>query len=767
MGLGGAVAVGQRQQLVSPRAAVLGGAVMVLGGVLGLLADVARLGATPGSWVLLLDAGLAAALAVALVALPWPRFPGGVLVVPLLGGLVIGTLPMLVEPRPAGWLPLLPSWVWGGLVLTRRARLAAIPLLVGAVAIPGFAPGGSVPALEVVAATVIILCSGEGIALVAARAARARQRAERAEAWAAVLLTHAPGVVLVLDAGGIVREASAGVVRALRGMSPGTDLLAAVHPDDVGPVVAALRTAAHTVAVPVDVELRLAASDGGWRRLVATVSGVPADQAPGAAVILSAVDVTVERQARDSAVQLAATDPLTGLGNRSALWRAVDDALLVPREGTAPGGGLVFVDLDGFKLVNDALGHDVGDRLLRDVAERLGAVAARRGGTAARLSGDEFAVLDPGAGSGSLLGLGEDVLASLSGVEHADGHYLRVTASVGVAPLLVGRSVDDLLRRADLAMYRAKGAGGGRVQVYDGAVSGQGDGGDRAVADAELAVELADGLRRGEVCIHLQPWVRTDPGGGCRVVEVEAFARWHHPTRGLLRPAAFVPLAERAGLAPRLDATVLGLALEHASGWDAHGMAGVGVNVNVSCSSLAVPGWPEQVLAALTGRGLRPGRLCLDLADRTDDDDPLALAALHRLAAAGVRLALEDVDAGRATLARLRRLPVAVVRLDAGFTAHLDGRPDPLLEGLLALGRRLDVAVVAAGVETVVQRDVLLAAGCMVGQGRLWCPPVPPHSLAAAVAAIQDPAGDSGQVPGDGTVPRLASPRHPDVLVPR
>jgi diguanylate cyclase (GGDEF)-like protein len=699
---------------------------MVAAGALGLAADAVRLAGTSRQWLLVLTTGLAVALALALVALPWERWSRTALFGPLLGGIVVATLPFVAEPRPGGWLPLLPGLVWAGLVLPRGGCLAAAPAVALAVAAPDLTHGASVSLLEVVAATVILVGAGEGLALAADRAARARERAERAEARSGVLLTHAPGVVLVVDDDDVVTEASSGVAQLLCG--PGLPLLEAVHPEDEATAVGALAQA-RAGPRPAVAEVRLRRRDSSWMRLAVTLTGLP--DFPGeAGVIVSGVDVTAERDARDAALLRATTDPLTGLANRSALREAITSALPAGAAGPTGAGGLVFVDLDGFKLVNDSLGHDAGDRMLRHVADRLRRLQAP-GRTLARLSGDEFALLDrdvPVAGLGSL---GESVRQALQGAECVEGHDVQIRPSVGVTALVGALDADDLLRRADLAMYRAKGAGGDRVEVYE-ASSGRSD--LRPVAAAELAAELVDGLRSGELEVHLQPVVRLGDG---EVVGAEALVRWRHPSRGLLLPKEFVPLAERAGLAPSLDSAVLDLALAEAVRWRALGLPPLIVNVNVSDVQLDLPDWPDRVLAALEGRDVAPAQVCLGITPGAGRCGPRSAAALRRLAEAGVAIALDDVGGGPSSLLRLRHLPVHRLKLSSAFVAALDpSPPDALLEGLLALAARLGVDVLAVGVETPEQCVVLRAAGCSAAQGRLWSAPLPPDAFAARLQPL-------------------------------
>ena len=456
--------------LLSNRTATRAGAIATGAGALGLVAETVRAGTSSSDGrLLLVSTALAAVLVLALLALPWNRWHAGYLVVVLGPALIVGTLPMVALPRPGGWLALLPCWLWAGLILPRRVRLAATPALLLAIAVSVLAAGGPVPGLEILAALLIVAGSGEALSLVAARAVQARVRAEQAESRTAVLLTHAPGVVVVLDLDNTVREVSDGTERLLGPLRPPASLLDVVHPDDLQLAQQMLTEADQTPGVQAHAELRVRRIDGAWRRLASTVTAIGPEgmSGEGGVRILSAVDVTAERDARDRAVEQASTDALTGLASRTAIRAAIDEAHReLSRSDQQARGVLAFIDLDGFKLVNDRHGHGVGDRLLMRVGDRL-RVLASSGCSVGRLSGDEFAVLDSHRAASDQVAFGQQVLTALLGIEQLDGHDLQVSASVGVAALRVNGDTDELLRRADLAMYRAKAVGGGRTQVAD------------------------------------------------------------------------------------------------------------------------------------------------------------------------------------------------------------------------------------------------------------------------------------------------------------
>ena len=423
----------------------------------------------------------------------------------------------------------------------------------------------------------------------------------------------------------------------------------------------------------------------------------------------------------------ARTDPLTGLANRRRLREAADR--LLRRGGPA---SLLFLDLDGFKAVNDSRGHAFGDALLVEVAARLRA-CVRDGDLVVRLGGDEFAVLVPGDPVHA-----EDVARrvriDMAVPVQLTGRAVRVTASIGVARTsgTAGRrSGADLLRDADVAMYQAKAAGRNRVVVCD-------EGMAEAVLDrAALAEDLLAALAAGDqLAVHHQPVV-TLPAGV--TAGYEALVRWQHPVRGPVPPLDFVPLAEETGAVLALGRWVLRQATRDA----AAGLGGeVGpskVAVNVSSRQLADDGFVDDVCEALRDSGLPADRLVLEVTETSLVEDLDSVCErLQELRALGVRIAIDDFGTGWSSLSYLRRLPVDIVKVDRSFITDLGRTPaaTALVATIVELARGLSLDVVAEGVERTDQRDELARLGCAFAQGWLFGRPVPREPVRRAPASL-------------------------------
>jgi diguanylate cyclase (GGDEF)-like protein len=411
--------------------------------------------------------------------------------------------------------------------------------------------------------------------------------------------------------------------------------------------------------------------------------------------------------------RVALHDPLTGLPNRVLLLDRLAQALERSRR-RANRVAVLFLDLDRFKVVNDSLGHDVGDRLLIATAHRMTA-ALRPGDTATRFGGDEFVVVC------------EEIESAREAVEIADrlaavllepfdvgGREIFVTVSVGVA---ISSSEDDhpnsLIRDADAAMYLAKSRGRARVEVFD----------SRLRADAIERLDTENDLRRaidrGELCVFYQPVIDITSGtvSGC-----EALVRWQHPERGLVPPASFIPLAEETGLIPRLTQCVLEQACEQLAEWQSLGNLpeSFAVAVNLSAREVAEPGLVETIADVLARHDVDARRLCLEITETALlHDIDAALAALARLRRLGVRVALDDFGTGYSSLSYLRRLPVDVLKIDRSFIGRLgyDGKDRAVVAGMIDLAHALNLTVVAEGVETNVQLTELVQLGCDAAQG--------------------------------------------------
>jgi len=419
--------------------------------------------------------------------------------------------------------------------------------------------------------------------------------------------------------------------------------------------------------------------------------------------------------------RLSQHDSLTGLANRPRFGDRLEHALArAERDGTAVA--LVFLDLDGFKEINDTLGHEAGDEVLRTVAERLGR-AVRTVDTVARLGGDEFAVLLEGMSKHEEIVFAvERLIATL---RHpialaAQEVFPRASAGVAVAPR-DGGTRQGLLAAADLAMYRVKASGGDAYRFFDLGMH------ERALERVTIEAELHRALERDELLLHYQPAVDLRTG---RVVSVEALVRWQHPERGLMPPTDFIPVAEHSGLSGQVTTWVLERACRQAQAWRQGGLAGFRVAVNASTrdvrGELAI-----LVGNVLTGSGLPPDALALEITERLlGEADHVQDTMLRQLKELGVHITLDDFGTGWSSLARLHSFPVDALKIDRSFTAALDDG-GAIARSIIALGRNLDLQVVAEGVESATQLDRLRDAACHEASGFHICPPLPAEELTA------------------------------------
>jgi diguanylate cyclase (GGDEF)-like protein/PAS domain S-box-containing protein len=480
------------------------------------------------------------------------------------------------------------------------------------------------------------------------------------------------------------------------------------------PVANLLSELGHPVGDPdpgvYDVELTASAHE---RDLELAVT--PLEDARGATAgrVLVFRDVTERREHERELRRLAYTDRLTGLPNRALFQDRLERALAMAKRRNVPVA-VLFLDLDRFKVINDSLGHPIGDEVLVAVAERLRG-CLRAEDTLARLGGDEFAILLPEiAHRRDIYHVTDRCLEALTDPELIGRHELTVNASIGVAiSPRGGADAQRLLRGADAAMYRAKARGGGRVETFTHLL-------EREVTQRhQIEVELRRGLRTGQLHVRYQPY-RELAGG--RLLGYEALVRWDHPEQGVLLPDAFLPLAEESGLIDAIDRWVLGEACRQARQWPAPLL----VSVNVSAGSLRRGDLHRDTAAILAETGLDPTRLALELSERIlFDEMPDAFDSLADLTSAGVGLALDDFGAGYTSLEQLRRLPVSQVKIDRSLTAAVDQSEDEaaIVAAVIEFAHALGLSVTAEGIERPGQLEVLTELGCEYGQGFLFSAP--------------------------------------------
>ncbi|WP_431878856.1 putative bifunctional diguanylate cyclase/phosphodiesterase [Micromonospora marina] len=434
-----------------------------------------------------------------------------------------------------------------------------------------------------------------------------------------------------------------------------------------------------------------------------------------------------ERALRDSEARFrhqATHDPLTGLPNRTLFTERLTAAITAPGRG-ADRVGVCFLDLDRFKVVNDSLGHQIGDSLLVTVAQRLHRALGEH--LVARLGGDEFVILvERTAGTDDAVKVAEAALAAVREPALVDGHELTVSASIGIVERPVtDTSPMDLMRAADSTLHWAKAAGGARWSLFDA------DRNRRELARYALSAAIPAALDRGEFYLDYQPLTSLRDG---RVLGMEALVRWRHPELGVLRPDSFIPLAEETGLIVRLGSWVLAEACREAGTWPGADGDAPFVSVNLAVRQLHRTDLVTEVRGVLGRTGLPPHRLQLEITESTMMSTVVEpVRALRVLGDLGVRVAIDDFGTGYCNLAYLRDLPVDELKVAGEFVTGLrapGSRTDErILASLVSLAHALDLTVTAEGVETADQADRLRAIGCDAGQGWHFGRPGPaaPH----------------------------------------
>jgi diguanylate cyclase (GGDEF)-like protein/PAS domain S-box-containing protein len=441
-------------------------------------------------------------------------------------------------------------------------------------------------------------------------------------------------------------------------------------------------------------------------------------------------DITERRRLEDELRHQAFHDSLTGLANRALFTDRLAHALERRDHGEV---GVLFFDVDDFKLITDGLGHAAGDGLLVQVAQRLGEVV-RGGDTAARLGGDEFAVLLEETSEVDAVGVAERIAHCFLAPFDVAGHPVVARASIGIAFGRAGCAAAEVLREADAAMYTAKHRGKGVWQVFDPSMAGDG------LLEIELRADLKHAIETDGIHLAYQPIVELATR---RTIGVEALARWTHPTRGAIAPTQFIPLAEAADLIVPLGRCVLREACRTVQRWraSADGPDDLHLSVNISPRQLLHSDIVEDVRVALADSGLEPASLTLEITEGVlvEEAGP-SLAALEGLKSLGVRIAIDDFGTGYSSLSYLSRLPIDVLKIDRSFVADIGSsrQAGALVRSIVKIGQTLHLETVAEGVETEEQLERLVRLGAKLGQGYLFARPLPAGELAAQLG-ITDP----------------------------
>ena len=547
----------------------------------------------------------------------------------------------------------------------------------------------------------------------------AEQRVEASEIRLAALVEHASDLVCVADDVGRVIYASPAVARVLNLSASeleGTPVFDLVHPDDREDLMGKMEEIVNTPGISPSLEARVAHADGGWRHMEVVTTNLLNNPAVSG-IVINARDITERVEVAAQLEEKAFHDELTGLPNRSLLLERLADALhRASRHDRMVG--VLFLDLDRFKVVNDSLGHSVGDELLSETARRL-EQTIRPDDTVARLGGDEFVVV-----IGNMIRT-TDALVAAERVRSAVAQPVTlgnestvVTTSVGIAIAFGDESPAELLQDADTAMYRAKEGGRDRAEMFDDHLRAQ------AVRRHSVEQTLRSALENKRIEVHFQPVVRISDGS---VVGAEALARIRTPEGELLQPVEFIDVAEDSGLIADLGSQVLTLAFQRVARWSKNANRPFSMAVNVSARQLADPAFPALVGEALKANNLDPEQVALEFTESAlIAANPVTEQVLGQLTELGIRMGLDDFGTGFSSMTYLKGFPINFLKIDRTFVAGLDSNDDDtaIVTGTVALAHSLGLQVVAEGVETEPQLQQLQKLQCDLAQGFHFSEPV-------------------------------------------
>jgi diguanylate cyclase (GGDEF)-like protein len=499
-----------------------------------------------------------------------------------------------------------------------------------------------------------------------------------------------------------------------------------MHADDEIAALLMIDRAASGATNEMEFEARWRHADGSWRHTETVITNLMDDPSVGG-LVLNTRDVTERKQLEEELTHSALHDPLTDLANRALFKESVDRALR--RSGrNGRSVAVVFLDVDDFKNVNDSLGHEAGDRLLAAVAERI-RLCVRPYDIAARLGGDEFGVLLENADMRVAASVAERILRGMDEPIKVDGREISTQGSLGIAVGGPGDDVEDVMRNADVAMYMAKGRGKGRYEVFEPGMNAS------AVERMELAADLRRAVEGRQFVLHYQPIVSLQDGG---IDHVEALIRWCDPERGLVMPGDFIPVAEETGLIEAIGDWVIEDVCDQLLAWreqDLH----PSVSFNVSPRQLRRGDLVARVGERLAAAGIEANRLVMEVTETAamQDAPDRVERVLRELAEMGFRIAIDDFGSGWSSLARLRALPVQMLKIDRSFLKDVPDDPVgcAFVRAVVEFGTSVGLTTVAEGVETEAQREFLLGAGCGCGQGFHLGRPVPAAEAGRLISA--------------------------------
>ena len=585
---------------------------------------------------------------------------------------------------------------------------------------------------------------------------RAEEALHQSEERFRSLVQYASDIITILEPDGTIRYESPSIERILGYRQEelvGKNAFEYVHPEDVEQTLGEFTKGLNNPTSHPSAQFRFKHADGSWRYLEAFGNNQLANPSVQGYVVNSR-DIT-ERKAFERQLQHQALhDPLTNLANRTLLMDRLEHALTRGSRGES-NVAVLFMDLDNFKVINDSLGHEAGDQLLTEVAGRLQA-CLRPGDTIARLSGDEFAVLlEDIRGVNDATEIAERIAEELRAPVDLEAREVVVTTSIGIAFRSSAQDKSsDLLRNADLALYRAKDKGKAHYELFDPSMNIQ------VLERLELSNDLRRAIERGELSVCYQPKVLLDgnlqnhlrvSGSPAivapttpraaqeKIIGMEALVRWEHPEIGLLRPSEFIPIAEETGLIIPIGRWVLNEACSQARAWQEQHPSDppLAMCVNLSARQFQHSNLAKEVAGVLRSAGLEPRYLELEITESVlMEDGETTIRALQELKDLGVRLAIDDFGTGYSSLSYLKRFPIDFLKIDRSFVERLRRDPEDamIVSGIITLAHTLGMQVIAEGVESTEQLAQLRGLGCDLAQGNYFSEPLPAEAASALLA---------------------------------
>ena len=550
------------------------------------------------------------------------------------------------------------------------------------------------------------------------------------------LTEQSTDIILIADPSGQIKYASPSVhtVLAVPGHSlVGTNMIDVVHPDDFAK---AMSTGPQSVAYgqnPI-VEFRLRHADGRWLYFECVVRNLIRHQNIGG-IVYNARDITERKHAQEQLLFNATHDALTGLPNRALFLGRLQSVVDRMKRHSREVAAVLFIDIDDFKVVNDCYGHATGDLLIKEVSSRLRA-CLRSDGTIARMGGDEFTILveditDPS----DAIRVAERIQSSFARPFLLEGLEIFKSSSIGIALTSPQTSAETVLQNADIAMYRAKDQGKACSELFDRTMH------EQVMSRLLLESKLRNALQNEELTLHYQPIVSVDTGA---VQGFEALLRWQPSGLNSIPPSTFVPVAEQCGLIVPISVWVLKKACLEAASWRRRNLAEpLYVSINISSKHFSHTGFIGHVKDALEESAVDPQYITIELTESLAMNDVAATGqTMAQLRTLGVKLSIDDFGTGYSSLSYLRRFPVDTLKIDQSFVKTMDAENYAIIKTIVGLARNLDLKVVAEGVETTDQHQLLALAGCGSAQGYLFAEPMPANRVGVF---IESNRRDSGQ----------------------